>query len=114
MTLIHRPAWSYPRMLVVAGLPVAMVAVLLAVAPLVVAEQPPASAEQLAIYVGKIRPLLEERCFSCHGGLKQEAGLRLDTVPLMLEGGESGPASCLRPPWQEKHRSSSSGRILPT
>ena len=45
---------------------------------------------QLAVYSGKIRLLLAERCFSCHGGLKQEAGLRLDTVSLMLEGGESG------------------------
>jgi hypothetical protein len=44
----------------------------------------------LAAYTEKIRPLLAERCFSCHGGLKQEAGLRLDTVALMLEGGESG------------------------
>jgi hypothetical protein len=44
----------------------------------------------LANYSGKIRPLLAERCFSCHGGLKQEAGLRLDTVALMIEGGESG------------------------
>ena len=44
----------------------------------------------LAAYTGKIRPLLAERCFSCHGGLKQEAGLRLDTVSLMVEGGESG------------------------
>ena len=46
----------------------------------------------LAVYSGKLRPLLAERCFSCHGGLKQEAGLRLDTVSLMLEGGESGAA----------------------
>ena len=46
--------------------------------------------EPLAVYATKIRPLLAERCFSCHGGLKQEAGLRLDTVGLMLEGGESG------------------------
>jgi hypothetical protein len=44
----------------------------------------------LADYSGTIRPLLAERCFSCHGGLKQEAGLRLDTVSLMVEGGESG------------------------
>jgi hypothetical protein len=46
----------------------------------------------LAAYTDKIRPLFAERCFSCHGGLKQEAGLRLDTVPLMTEGGESGGA----------------------
>mgnify|MGYP003340532058 FL=1 len=46
--------------------------------------------DHLEAYSGKIRPLLAERCFSCHGGLKQEAGLRLDTVALMVEGGESG------------------------
>ena len=45
---------------------------------------------QLEAYSAKIRPLLAEQCFSCHGGLKQEAGLRLDTVALMAEGGESG------------------------
>lgn len=45
---------------------------------------------QLAAYSDQLRPLLTERCFSCHGGLKQEAGLRLDTVSLMREGGESG------------------------
>jgi len=58
------------------------------------AESPAATgdpaAAQLAVYSEKIRPLLAEQCFSCHGGLKQEAGLRLDTVALMLEGGESG------------------------
>ena len=48
------------------------------------------AAAQLALYSEKIRPLLAEQCFSCHGGLKQEAGLRLDTVALMAEGGESG------------------------
>ncbi|MEX0670192.1 MAG: PSD1 and planctomycete cytochrome C domain-containing protein [Pirellulales bacterium] len=48
------------------------------------------TAAHLAVYSEKLRPLLAERCFSCHGGLKQEAGLRLDTVALMIEGGESG------------------------
>ncbi len=60
------------------------------------AESPAAAgdpaAAKLAIYSEKIRPLLAEQCFSCHGGLKQEAGLRLDTVALMVEGGESGAA----------------------
>jgi hypothetical protein len=52
----------------------------------------PAADAELAAYTETIRPLLATRCFSCHGGLRQEAGLRLDTVPLMLAGGESGPA----------------------
>jgi hypothetical protein len=54
---------------------------------------PPVLADlQLEAYSVQIRPLLAEQCFSCHGGLKQEAGLRLDTVALMAEGGESGAA----------------------
>ena len=42
-------------------------------------------------YVVDIKPLLQARCYACHGGLKQEAGLRLDTVALMESGGDSGP-----------------------
>ena len=43
-------------------------------------------------YLTKIKPVLRERCFACHGALKQEAGLRLDTVALMTKGGDSGAA----------------------
>lgn len=43
-------------------------------------------------YTTQIRPLLQERCFSCHGALKQKSNLRLDTVELMRRGGKSGPA----------------------
>jgi hypothetical protein len=42
-------------------------------------------------YQADIKPLLRMRCFSCHGALKQEADLRLDTVAAMLAGGDSGP-----------------------
>lgn len=42
------------------------------------------------LYIRQIRPVLQERCYACHGALKQEGGLRLDTVPLMLAGGDSG------------------------
>ena len=44
-------------------------------------------------YLSHVRPILQERCFSCHGALKQEAGLRLDTVAALLRGGSSGPAA---------------------
>ena len=43
-------------------------------------------------YVKDIKPLLRDKCFSCHGSLKQEAGLRLDAASLIKKGGESGPA----------------------
>ena len=42
-------------------------------------------------YARQIKPILRERCYSCHGSLKQESGLRLDTVALMKRGGRSGP-----------------------
>lgn len=41
-------------------------------------------------YLTQVKPLLRERCFACHGSLKQQAGLRLDTVAAMVRGGDSG------------------------
>lgn len=43
-------------------------------------------------YLRDIKPILRSRCYACHGALKQEMGLRLDSAALMLKGGESGPA----------------------
>lgn len=44
-----------------------------------------------AVYVEQLKPLLRNRCYGCHGALKQEAGLRIDTVEQMKQGGDSGP-----------------------
>jgi hypothetical protein len=44
------------------------------------------------LYAETIKPLLKQRCFACHGALKQEAGLRLDTAEFIKIGGDSGPA----------------------
>ncbi|NBY01146.1 MAG: DUF1553 domain-containing protein [Planctomycetes bacterium] len=41
-------------------------------------------------YLKDIKPLFRERCYACHGALKQESGLRLDTVAFMIKGGTSG------------------------
>ncbi len=41
----------------------------------------------------RIRPVLAENCYTCHGPEKQKAGLRLDHIRHILEGGESGPAA---------------------
>ncbi len=40
----------------------------------------------------RIRPLLSEQCFSCHGSEKQKGGLRLDSKAAMIKGGEIGSA----------------------
>lgn len=43
-------------------------------------------------YQSQIKPLLKSHCFACHGSLKQESSLRLDSGKLILKGGEIGPA----------------------
>src|SRR4051794_15406274 len=53
---------------------------------------PTARGDDDADYLRQVKPLLAEKCFTCHGALQQKAGLRLDTVKAMREGGESGPA----------------------
>lgn len=43
-------------------------------------------------YEELVQPVLEAKCYSCHGPRKQKGGLRLDALKEMLEGGEEGPA----------------------
>jgi len=40
-------------------------------------------------YEKEIRPILEEKCFKCHGEEKQKGDYRLDTYAAMLKAGES-------------------------
>ena len=51
-----------------------------------------ASADDLVDYSSQIKPLLSNKCYACHGVLKQEGGLRLETRTLMISGGDSGAA----------------------
>ncbi|MEW6303847.1 MAG: DUF1549 domain-containing protein [Verrucomicrobiota bacterium] len=57
-----------------------------------------ASAASRVDYDREVKPLLRERCHSCHGALKQKGGLRLDTAALAKKGGDSGPAVVPRKP----------------
>lgn len=41
-------------------------------------------------YLTDVKPLLEEKCYACHGSLKAQAGLRLDTAAALIKGGDSG------------------------
>ncbi len=49
-----------------------------------------AVADDASFYTNEVKPLLRERCFACHGALKQEANLRLDTADAIHRGGDSG------------------------
>jgi hypothetical protein len=42
-------------------------------------------------FEARIRPVLAENCFSCHGPKKQQSGLRLDSREGLLKGADSGP-----------------------
>jgi len=52
---------------------------------------PAADRSGVEFFEQRIRPLLVENCYACHGPAKQKAGLRLDHVSTILAGGESGP-----------------------
>ena len=49
-------------------------------------------------YFSDVKPILKERCFSCHGALKREAELRLDSIANILAGGSSGMVVVPRSP----------------
>jgi hypothetical protein len=50
--------------------------------------------EQIEFFERGIRPLLVEKCYSCHSAQAPKAmgGLRLDTAEGLAKGGDSGPA----------------------
>jgi len=59
--------------------------------PKVEKPKPPTSAE-IEFFETNVRPVLFEKCFSCHGAKAQQGGLRLDARAAILQGGGNGPA----------------------
>ncbi len=59
-------------------------------------------APDLEFFERKVRPILVERCYDCHGSEKQKGGLRLDHRAGVRQGGDSGPA--IAPGEPEKSR----------
>jgi mono/diheme cytochrome c family protein len=55
---------------------------------------PPATiaAAERVDYVRDVKPVLQARCFACHGPLKQQGKLRLDAATLIRQGGRHGAA----------------------
>ena len=50
----------------------------------------PASPEAVQFFETKIRPILADNCFRCHGPSKQRGSLRLDNRADLLTGGDNG------------------------
>jgi hypothetical protein len=58
------------------------------------AQDKPADPEGVEFFEKKIRPVLADKCYSCHSetAKRLKAGLRLDTRDGVLKGGDTGPA----------------------
>ena len=50
----------------------------------------PVQGDDAVNYLQQVKPLLEKRCYACHGALQQKGGLRLDTAAHLKKGGDSG------------------------
>jgi hypothetical protein len=54
-------------------------------------------------FIKEVRPILEARCFECHGEKKQKSNLRLDDRENVFKGGESGKAAVVPGKSSESH-----------
>jgi mono/diheme cytochrome c family protein len=62
----------------------------------------PDRARDAEFFEKEIRPILVEKCQSCHGDKKVSGGLRLTGRDALVEGGESGPAVVPGKPGQSR------------
>jgi hypothetical protein len=76
---MHRPAVLFALVAVTGGLR----------PPLAAAAEP--TPAQVEFFENKVRPVLAEHCFKCHGDKKEMAGLRLDSAAAVKKGSENGP-----------------------
>lgn len=51
---------------------------------------PIANVQEAFVYQNAIQPLLQNRCYTCHGSEKQKGKLRLDQEEFILKGGKNG------------------------
>ena len=59
-------------------------------------------ASDVAFFETSIRPLIVEKCQTCHGNDKAKGGLRLTDREALLKGGESGPAVVPKAPAESR------------
>lgn len=52
--------------------------------------KPIPNVQEAVIYTDIVQPILEQKCYSCHGSNRQKGKLRLDTPDYLMAGGESG------------------------
>jgi mono/diheme cytochrome c family protein len=85
--------WRPDRILpALTGGALALLALSGAVAPGQDTKPAPPSPEAARFFETRVRPVLADNCFKCHGDKKQRGELRLDSLAAMLAGGDQGPA----------------------
>jgi uncharacterized membrane protein/mono/diheme cytochrome c family protein len=60
------------------------------IADTVVVKKPIPNVQEVVAYTDIIQPLLQSKCYSCHGANKQKGKLRMDETDLLMKGGKDG------------------------
>jgi len=60
------------------------------VADTVVVKKPIPNVQEAGAYTDIIQPLLQNKCYTCHGANKQKGKLRMDQTNLLMKGGKDG------------------------
>ncbi len=47
--------------------------------------------QEAKVYADVVQPMLQSKCYGCHGPQKQKGGLRLDDPEWIMKGGKNGP-----------------------
>jgi hypothetical protein len=92
MTVRQRPWSQFPDTGLIAGIALAFAIVTGQIGAHGGEPDATARAAREHFFEQKVRPLLAEKCYTCHGDKKQKGGLRLDSLEAALKGGDSGPA----------------------
>ena len=74
------------------NIPLAVFILAVAIAPGAIAADARPDPALVEYFETKVRPLLAQHCYKCHGEDKQKGDLRLDSLDHMLVGGSSGPS----------------------
>lgn len=52
--------------------------------------KPVANVQEAQVYDDVVKPILQTRCYACHGAEKQKGGLRMDDSMRLMKGGKDG------------------------
>jgi len=62
----------------------------LALCGFLAAAQIAGATDAAVLWTSKVQPLLDVNCVKCHGPLQQKSGLELDTIDMLMKGGDDG------------------------